>query len=152
MTDKQEAFWKKCTQTLKLDSNTKCKECFSFGYTKELIDELTELVLKGQKTATASSVLAYETEADQPHVGDYSMVVNYEEEPVAIIKTIDIKILPFNEVSWEFAKLEGEDDNLESWRRNHRKFFTEEAIRLNYQFSEEMLVISEKFKVLIINH
>ena len=151
MTKEQAEFWKDFLKSNNLDSKSHCLECFSFGYSKELIDELTTLVLNGQKTATASSVLAYKREDDRPHVGDYSMVINYEKEPLAIIKSIDIKIVPFNEVTWNFAKLEGEDDSLESWRNNHRKFFIEEGKLLNFTFSEDMLVLCEKFKLIYLN-
>lgn len=152
LSQKQQDYWNKFLTYYKFDLDTPCKECFSFGYSKELIEELTSLVLNGQKTATASSVLAYKNEEDQPKVGDYSMIINFENEPVAIMKTTHIKIIPFDEVPWEFAKLEGEDENLESWQSNHRKFFNEEAMILNYNFSEKMPIIMEKFELVFVDN
>ena len=49
-------------------------------------------------------------------------------------------------MSW--AKQEGEDECLESWRKNHITFFTVEGKQLGYSFSEEMPVVFEKFELL----
>lgn len=147
LTPSQEQFWLDFIVKNNLSQKTKCLETFSFGYTKELIDELTDLVLRGQKTATCSAVFAYKKEEDQPHVNDYSMVIDFNDNPIAIIQTQMIQVVPFNQVTWDFAQLEGEDSNLESWQSNHRKFFKEEGILLGYTFTEDMLVITENFKV-----
>ena len=60
----------------------------------------------------------------------------------------DKTIIPYKDITFDIAKLEGEDDTLESWRKNHEKFFTEEGKDLGYKFSEEMEVIFEEFEVI----
>ena len=42
---------------------------------------------------------------------------------------------------------EGEDDSLDSWRESHIAFLTEEGRQLGYEFSEDMPVIFEEFKL-----
>lgn len=147
MNVKQQQFWKAFLQTNQYDKNTKCFEVFSFGYSKELIKELTHLVLIGQKTATTSVCTVYPRLEDQPKVNDFSLVIDENQDPIAIIQTTSTQIKPFNQVDFEFAYLEGEDENIESWRENHKKFFSEEGQRLNYSFSEDMLVLLETFMV-----
>ncbi len=146
MSDKQLQFWDEFIQFHHLSKETKCYDFCVFGIHKETIDELTDLVLSGKKTATTSAVDAYEDADHFPKVGDYSLVLDFDKNPVAIIKTISIEVIPFNQVTWDFAKLEGEDLNLESWQNNHRKFFKEEAIELAYEFKEDMLVLIETFE------
>ena len=65
-----------------------------------------------------------------------------------MIKTTRVRIIPYKDITFDIAKLEDEDDTLESWRKNHEKFFTEEGKELGYKFSEEMEVIFEEFEVI----
>jgi len=55
--------------------------------------------------------------------------------------------LPFNEITFEICKREGEDDTLESWKRGHKHFFIEEGKMLGYEFTETMPVVFEDFEV-----
>lgn len=55
----------------------------------------------------------YELEHESlPTTIDYSIILNSNDEPVAIIKTIEVTVTPMNEVSEEFAIAEGEGDVL----------------------------------------
>lgn len=63
----------------------------------------------GVKTATCSAVIFVENEPI-PSVGDYSMILNNMDEPVAIIKTVEVKMLPMNEFPEDFAVAKGEED------------------------------------------
>jgi uncharacterized protein YhfF len=50
-------------------------------------------------------------------------------------------------MTYEICKREGEDDNLESWQKNHFKYFTDEGSELGYEFTQESLVVFEDFHV-----
>ena len=67
---------------------------------------------------------------------------------LCIIQTTKVDILPYNQVTWEMAAKEGEDDSLESWRANHDDFFEFDADIMGYEFTPEMPVVFEEFKVL----
>ena len=55
---------------------------------------------------------------------------------------------PFNEVSKEFAKIEGEGDgSLDYWKKVHKIAFDTELKSTDQEFSEDMLVICETFDV-----
>lgn len=130
------------------DSSTKYIDCFHFELSEKLANELLALVLSGTKQATASSLLAYEIEGSRiPQIGDYSIVTDWEGNPRCVIETTAVTILPFNEITFDICKREGEDDTLESWQKGHRRFFTEDGKELGYEFSENMPVIFEDFKV-----
>jgi uncharacterized protein YhfF len=46
------------------------------------------------------------------------------------------------------AAKEGEDENLESWRANHDEFFEYDADIMGYDFTPDMPVVFEEFKLL----
>lgn len=119
-----------------------------FEITEKAANYLLGLVLDGKKRATASSLLGYEIEGEAvPKVGDMSVITYWDGTPGCVIKTTKVRIIPFCEITYDIAKLEGEDDTLESWQKNHKYFFTEEGKELGYIFSEDMPVVFEEFEV-----
>lgn len=121
-------------------------EAFSFAHTKELADELGSYVLNGTKTATCSAKVLYDKHDEPlPQVGQYSIVLNGAEEPIAIIETVDVSIVPMNEVTEAFAIAEGEGD-YNDWWNGHVKFFSETLPLEGEVFSENMLLVCERFR------
>jgi uncharacterized protein YhfF len=144
-----EAYWQSFLQTLppEFGEIPERYEAWGFGNTPEMADELGDLVLRGIKTATASLVWSFEAE-DEPitEVGDYSIVLDSEGEPLCIIQATAIDIHPYNEVDEEQAYLEGEGDrSLRYWREVHWKFFSEECEKIDRTPDERMLVVCERF-------
>lgn len=113
-------------------------------------NELAELVVKGEKTATASSLSIYRFEKeDLPKRGDLSIILNWDKEAKCIIKSTKVYLKAFNKVSEEHAYKEGEGDkSLEYWRVEHEKYFTKELSLYNAKFDEEMGVVCEEFEVI----
>jgi uncharacterized protein YhfF len=141
-------FWQEFLCFAKKDCSTTYLDCFHFDLTEEWANKLLDLVLSGQKRATASSLFAFEKEIGRiPRVGDYSIVTDWSGKPRCVIETTAVTILPFNEITFDICKREGEDDTLESWQKGHRRFFTEEGKTLGYNFSETMPVVFEDFEV-----
>ena len=144
-------FWQDFLTSANKDSSTKYVNCFHFELTEEWADKLLELVLSGKKKATASSLYSYEIEGENtPQAGDYSIVTDWKGNPRCVIQTTAVTILPFNEITFDICKREGEDDTLESWQKGHRNFFTEEGKTLGYSFSENMPVVFEDFEVVFV--
>ena len=82
-----------------------------------------------------------------PKVGDYSIVTDWDGNPKCVIQTTTVQTIPYSEMTFDVCKREGEDENLESWRKGHQKFFTEEGKEMGYEFSEDMLIVFEDFQV-----
>ncbi|HIW13775.1 MAG TPA: ASCH domain-containing protein [Candidatus Salinicoccus stercoripullorum] len=116
-------------------------------------DYLAQLVVDGIKTATCSGHIFYELENEPlPSTEDYSVILNKSDEPVAIIKTAEVGIMPMNEVSEEFVVAEGEGDGTyQYWWSAHEKFFREELKGTGYEFSEDMLLVCERFELVDVN-
>ena len=121
----------------------KYKDAFQFGASA---DWLADLVVEGKKTATTSGFVFYELEKEAiPQAGEYYIVLDGQEEPVAVIQIQSVEVVPMNEVTEEFALAEGEGD-YRFWWDAHEKFFTELLKEYDIEFSPNMLVVCERFK------
>ncbi|MFD1928414.1 ASCH domain-containing protein [Sporosarcina siberiensis] len=119
---------------------------WQFGVTP---DYLAQLVVDGIKTATCSGHIFYELENDPiPTTEDYNIILNSDDKPVAITKTVGVTITPMNKVSEEFAIAEGEGNlTYRYWWDAHEKFFRKELNSIEREFSKDMLLVCERFEV-----
>lgn len=148
MNDRINLFWDEFLKCTGKRSTTRYIEAFHFERNERLASELLELVLKGQKKATCSSLYYYEiTGTRQPMVADYNIITDWNGNPKCIIQTISVIIKPFKDIDFKLCSHEGEDDTLESWRRGHEKYFKAEGEELGYEFNEDMPVVFEDFEV-----
>lgn len=129
-------------------------DAWAFGDSKEMADELVGLVLAGTKTATASLNMLYELENEAlPYAGLHNIILGRTGNAVAIIETTSIEVISFDEVTTEFAYLEGEGDRtLAYWRDVHKVFFERELEKIDEEFNDKMLVVCETFKLVYKNH
>lgn len=120
-----------------------------FCNNEEDANALYKIVLKGIKKATASLYLGYEYDNEEiPKEGNLSIITDWNGNAKCIIETIAVEIVPYNEVTEEFAATEGEGDkSLEYWKRAHWIFFSEEMEKIGKKPVEDMLIVCEKFKV-----
>lgn len=122
---------------------------WSFGSTPELADELLALVLHGSKTAGAGAMWEYEAvDEPLPTVGTLGIVLDGAGHPRALVVTTAVEVVPFDQVSEEHARLEGEGDlSLAYWREAHQHFFTEAAAH-DVEVGEDMPVVCERFELI----
>jgi len=127
-------------------------EAFHFCDSEELADPLAELVLAGTKRATAGLLWAYEHEGKRaPKPGDLSVVTNWAGLPLCVIETMRVDVVPFKDVTADFAATEGEGDgSLQYWLAEHARAFSRECARVGQVFNEDMLVACERFKVVFV--
>lgn len=132
-----------------IKNTAKTYEFWHFCNNKKDANELAVLVKNEKKKATASLHCLYAIENESlPEVGDYVIITDWNGIAQCVIRVTGINIIPFREVTEEFAAKEGErDGTLSFWREVHRKFFTLGLKEHNKKFSEDMLVICEEFEV-----
>ncbi len=120
-----------------------------FGDSPQMADELLIPVLSGLKTATCSALWEWEHEGNNiPHPGLLSVIMDGNGEPKCIIETIDVTIKYYSEVDAGFANDEGEGDlSLDHWREAHKRFFTRTLLAIGREFTEDMPLVCERFKV-----
>jgi len=142
-------FWNRFAAATGKPDERRFYESFAFGDSEALANELAALVLSGVKRATAGTVWSYEAEGKRlPVAGDLSIVTDWAGQPLCVIETENVEMVPFNAVSADFAATEGEGDgSLAYWREAHRAYFTRECERAGKKFDESMLISCERFKV-----
>lgn len=123
---------------------------WAFGDSKEMANTLARLVLEGKKTATASNYALYELHHEElPKVGLINILLDGDEEAVAILRTTAVDVIPFDQVTETHAYLEGEGDrSLAYWRNVHEEFFTKELDAIGREFHQQMPVVCERFEVI----
>ncbi|WP_238154368.1 ASCH domain-containing protein [Ornithinimicrobium sufpigmenti] len=156
-------------------SDTVPPPAWSFGDDPRLADDLLDMVLKGQKTATASALRDYEEEARElaraqddlpgaaegdllvdtdldlalPEPGLLSILLDGSGRPRALIRTTDVQVVRFGDVTDEHARREGEgDSSLAHWRRAHQEFFHRSSAT-GERVDEDTMVVLERFEVLV---
>ncbi len=141
-------YWNKFLQETSRSADLKYYESFYFAITEPVANALLDLVLQGKKRATSSAVPAYGKEDKKPEVGSLSIVTDWDGNPRCVIETTAVTTMPFQEITWEMCRLEGEDENLASWQRGHIDFFTRDGEQTGYCFTPDMLVLFEEFEVI----
>ena len=102
-------------------------------------DNLVNLVLNGQKTATTSLY-----DKVLPQVGDLSILTDASGNDVCVIKTKKVILTEFKNITWNLAKLEGETKTLREWQKIHKDYF----IKINSSFNDNTKVVFEIFEVI----
>ena len=121
-----------------------------YGDSDDLSKELLDLIKSGRKRAGTGLLWAYEHDGEHiAKAGDIEIVIDHRNQPALITRIVSSEVVPFNEVTAEYAAIEGEGDgSLEYWRRAHRNFFSRECKRIGREPTETMPVICSVFEVL----
>ncbi|WP_394152393.1 ASCH domain-containing protein [Vibrio maritimus] len=100
------------------------------------------------KTASCGLKAGWDVEDEPyPQVGSYSLVLDWQQNPVCVIQLASVEVCPFNQVSEEFAYAEGEGDRTYAgWKAAHIKFFEWYANEIGVVFSPESELVLERFK------
>ena len=102
-------------------------------------DKLVKLVINGKKTATTS---LYEFDS-LPTVGELSILIDSNDNDICILKTKKVIITEFTNITWNLAKLEGENNSLKEWRKVHKDYFN----KIDSTFNDDTKIIFEIFEV-----
>ncbi|MBY8119330.1 ASCH domain-containing protein [Vibrio fluvialis] len=111
-------------------------------------NECARLINDDVKRASCSLKAGYDADSEPlPEVGRITVVLNWQQEPVCIIRLNKVEVMPFNQISAEFAALEGEGDGTYAWWRvAHIDFFTQYAQEVGVAFDEESDIVLEYFE------
>ena len=125
----------------------------AFGFCEdhpELVEQLAQLVVAGRKRATTSLAIEFTSLGEElPKPGDLGIVVGREGAPYALIELTHVENIPFDAVDAEYAAIEGEGDaTLETWRRDHRWYFSSVCERTGSSFDGSTPVLCQIFRVL----
>ncbi|SDQ96922.1 ASCH domain-containing protein [Microbacterium sp. cf332] len=120
-----------------------------FGDSPRLADELLGIVLAGGKRATAELVSDFVARGQLiPRLGSHWIACDSTGAPRVVIRSTELRLGPFSSADAAFAADEGEDDrSLDSWSREHRRYFTRVSAARGAEWSEEEDIVFERFSV-----
>lgn len=145
--DSQNDFWEEFLTEKGLDEDTECRDFICFSQHEGEAVEIARQVMKGKKRATSQTLKAYEIGGvPLPKVGEYWIVTDCDGYPYCVIKTIRVRLTPFNEFTEEQAKRE-DYPTLEDWRKIAKNKFLTNSLRFGYKFSEDMTIVTNEFRV-----
>ena len=124
-------------------------EAFRIGDSRESADEGARLILAGIKTTTSSLLWEYEKLGKPlPRVGSLSILENGQGEPVGVVQTIWLAIVPFEKIDADFAAAYGEwGGTLTAWQQNAWEYYSRQCDRLERVPGLQMPLVCERFKV-----
>lgn len=141
-------YWNRFLSETGRSPDDKCAGDIGFEAKGFVGDELLTLVLAGKKTALFSSYSTFAIDNEPlPVSGELYLVLDRAGQPQCVIEFENIQILPYNEVTWEMAKLEGEDENLDAWKERQQEYLEEEGNILGFDFSPDIKLVFQEFKV-----
>ncbi len=105
--------------------------------------KLVDSVLRGDKTATAGLLADHEEHSDEPlpQVGDRCVLLGFDDEPLAVVETTEVRVVRVADVDLAFAHDEGEGfETVDDWRRAHEEFWDREI-------DDDTLIVAERFRI-----
>lgn len=103
-------------------------------------NQLVELVLEGKKTATTYLY----GDGEEYKENDISILTDINGNDVCLIQTMKIIITTFKNITWDLAVLEGENNSLDDWRKEHYNFFK----KITPSFNKDTKVVFEMFEMI----
>jgi uncharacterized protein YhfF len=145
-------YWDKFQASIGVDVSARFYSASYFDDNEASANELAALILAGVKRATAGPLCVYEaSQTPLPELGALSVVTNWQGEPLCIIETKNVMIIPFDEVNEAFAKREGEGDlSLAYWRDVHWAYCTRACQPFGIKADLKMQMVCEEFELIYI--
>jgi uncharacterized protein YhfF len=116
-----------------------------FGEDEETANETLAKILDGRKRMTSQVYRYMETEPDlpleeqpaYPVVGNMNVITDWAGVPKCVIRTTDVRIMEFDRIPFEIARLENGDASLEDWQTSREIVLKEEFYRMQMDFGME---------------
>jgi len=125
-----------------------------FAFPGPLRDRLIRAILDGRKVATTSLALEYEVRHESlPYSGQRSVVIDSDNQPVCVIETTDVVIVPLGEVDFAHVADEGEGhEAVSDWRKGHENYWRSKEMAASLGgvvlvLDDSTAVVLERFRV-----
>lgn len=120
---------------------------FRLAETEGRVAHLNKLVAAGKKTATCLPFSEFENDRDAlPQEGRCDIVASWDGSPAMVVRTLKVERVKFRSVTPAMAMREGEDDDLEAWRKRTAKAFGKRT-KEGYELNRETLMVFETFEL-----
>jgi uncharacterized protein YhfF len=149
---KLETFWEAYLSTLSEEDrkNAPAYIVDDFADTPEAASKVGKLVRDGVKTTSSSLLWGLEhIGMPLPKVGDTSLVVDGNGDPLCVIEMTEVEIRPFSTVDEQFAFEYGEGERtLAFWLSDNWDFHSRWCLEIGREPSEMMPIVFQRFRLL----
>lgn len=125
-----------------------------FAFPGPVRDQLVGAILTGEKVATTSLVVEYQRDGKPlPAVRERCVVVDSADQPVAVIETIEVRVVRLGDIDLAHATDEGEGyETVADWRAGHESFWHSPEYRgyvgdAEFTVNDDTLVVAQRFRV-----
>lgn len=120
------------------------------GYDETFNEDLATLVRDGQKRGTTHMTLEFEHRAIPfREIGHYWVVTTTSGTPFCVVRITNVAIVPYEDVTPEFAASEGEGDlSLAFWQGAHIDYFKDQCRQWGYEWQDSQPVVCENFELI----
>jgi len=130
-------------------------EAWGFAFPGPLRDELTALALAGVKTTTAGLFAEVEAGSEaMPQIGLREVLLDSDERAVAVIETVDCRVVRLADVDDRHAIDEGEGyANASEFRRAHERFWNSyiddlhDQLGPGFTIDDDTPVVLQRFRI-----
>ncbi len=142
-------YWNKFIKDTGRNPEDRCAGDLTFEAKGFVGDELISLVLSEKKTAFFTPWASYSIDQEPlPISGELYLVFDRGNTPRCVIEIQSVNVIPFNEVTWSMAQLEGEDQDMQAWRDKKQEYLEEEGHIVGFDFSPDIKLVFQTFKVI----
>lgn len=149
---KIETFWQDYLSTLTEEDrkNIPAYLVDDFADTPEAATKVGKLVRDGIKTTSSALLWGLEhAGVPLPKVGDISVVVDGNDNPLCVIEMTEVEIRAFNTVDEQFAFEYGEGErSLDYWLSDNWGFHSRGCREIGREPSETMPIVFQRFRLL----
>ena len=140
-------FWEKVKSETEITGDF--ADAWGFGDNPELVDELLGYVLDGIKRTSTDLLKESELEGwPNSKEGEFNIILDGRDQPVLVIKTVNVRRVKYRNVDANHAYWEGEGDRtLETYFLEHNKYYKRRGEALGFEFNKDMLVDLVRFEV-----
>ncbi|WP_417261237.1 ASCH domain-containing protein [Celeribacter sp.] len=116
---------------------------FQLGATKGRVEHLNKLVAAKKKTATCLPWSEFENDQDAlPQVGRCDIIADWDGAPAMVVRTVSVDKVKFRHVTPQMALAEGEDKDIEAWRKRTAKAFGTKGV-----LDRDTMLVFETFEL-----
>lgn len=142
-------YWAKFLKNTNRDSEDKCSGDLSFEGKGFVQSQINSIVLTGQKQAFFTTFATFTIDNEPlPISGELYILVDNQNKPLCVLEIESVNIIPFNEVTFEMVKKEGECATLGEWKEKMQEYIEDEAHVLGFEYSPDIKLVYQTFKVI----
>lgn len=142
-------YWANFLKNTNRDSEDKCSGDLSFEGKGFVQSQINSIVLAGQKQAFFTTLATFTIDNEPlPISGELYILVDNQNKPLCVLEIESVNIIPFNEVTFEMVKKEGECATMGEWKEKMQEYIEDEAHVLGFEYSPDIKLVYQTFKVI----